>query len=272
MKIYDFNVHFPCILGTNKKMLLDIKMTVQDLDLCYDQNRTKFTSYISSANFMIFNQKICLDNSLKQFFHKVKTELPNSLFTILVDFRIDNIYEYLEKAIDQGITGIKFHSYYQKISETDFSSIAQICQFAENRNLMIFIDTSYGTSKMYDYDNMKLACFISDFITKVPIILLHSGSARVIEAMLLADEKKNIFLDTSFSLLYYLGASLEQDFAYAYKKIGSNRILYGSDTPYIDFHESITKSVDFFEKHHFTSEEIENIFFKTAHTLKDFNV
>lgn len=272
MKVFDFNIHLPCNLNDDigENISNENLMSLKNLELCYSNYYDNFKSSIKAGNFMLFNQNLFFEDDLSDFVKKVKNNFEDSLFTALIDFRKQNILSYLDKAIGDGIDCIKFHSYNQRISKTDFIDIVKICQYAEQKGIIICIDTSYGTSKMYTYDNLKLACFISDFITKVPIVLLHSGGARVIEAMLLADEKINVFLDTSFSVLCYLGSSLEKDFAYIYKKIGSGRVIYGSDTPYIDINESLKKTIQFLDKYKFTSNEIENILFNTANSLKSF--
>ena len=262
MKVFDFNIHLADNISDENNISL------KELKYKYSLYAKNFKNNIDTGNFMLFNQNLFFENNIDDFIKNIKNDFNNSLFTALIDFRKKDIISYLDKAILSGIDCIKFHSYNQKIIESDFIEIIKICQYAEKNNIIICLDTSYGTSKMYTYDNMRLACFISDFITKVPIVLLHTGGARVIEAMLLADEKKNIFLDTSFSILYYLDSSLEKDFAYTYKKIGSNRVIYGSDTPYIDINKSLEKTIHFLEKYKFSDKDIENILYNTASNLK----
>ena len=87
---------------------------------------------------------------------------------------------------------------------------------------------------MIEYNNLNLMCVIVEKIKKIPIVIIHSGGLRVNKVMLLALENNNIFLDSSFSLPFYLGSSIEKDFAFAFKKIGTSRIFYGSDNPYMD--------------------------------------
>jgi predicted TIM-barrel fold metal-dependent hydrolase len=120
---------------------------------------------------------------------------------------------------------------------------------------------------MYKYDNLKLVCAVADQVNNTPILVLHSGGNRVLEAMLIAAEKQNVFLETSFSLSYYKGSSVENDIAFAYKKIGVERVLYGSDFPYVSIQESINVHHQFLEKHSFSTNDIEKIMFKNAQSL-----
>ena len=92
-----------------------------------------------------------------------------------------------------------------------------------------------------------VAAAIANRVTRAPIILLHSGGSRCLEAMLLADATKNVFLETSFTLPYYLNSSIERDLAFAYKKLGANKILYGSDFPYISLKESEKSFFEFMD-------------------------
>ena len=140
----------------------------------------------------------------------------------------------------------------------------KISKKAQSLGMSVMIDTSYGSLDMYQYDNLKLTSEIAKHVTDVPIILLHSGGARCLEAMLLADCCQNIYLETSFTLPYYIGSSVERDLAFAYKKLGSDRIVYGSDFPYINQDDSLSAFLSFAQKWEFSDTEIDNILSKSA--------
>ncbi len=160
MKIFDFNIHLPCHLfgnETNKLIANENTLTSSELQFCYETYLPTFKKYIQACNIMLFNQNIHHEHGIDSFIKKVKQDLNGSLFTSLIDFRRDDALTYLDKAIQDGIDAIKFHSYSQKITNSDFSSIINLCKYAEAKGLIICIDTSFGTSKMYDYDNLKLS-------------------------------------------------------------------------------------------------------------------
>ena len=98
---------------------------------------------------------------------------------------------------------------------------------------------------MYRYDNLKLAAYLLDFISISPVILLHSGGSRVLEAVLLADLNKNVYLETSCSLHFYSGSKIQNEFAFAYRKIGFDRVLYASDFPYQNMEDCLKTFNDF---------------------------
>ena len=260
MKVFDFNIHLPTFQKDSKvEDLVHSEMIATNSDLIDRSSLLKPKLYC--GNFMIFNPNLFEENN--KFIDYINNTFKNSSFTLLVDFRDPNVFSKLETAISSGIHFIKFHSYHQGIDKNSYEKIIKICKYAEKNNIKICLDGSYGTSKMLKYDIIDLICTISDKITKVPIIVSHSGGIKCLEVMLLALEKPNVFVETSFSLPFYLGSSIEKDLAFAYSKIDSNKILYGSDTPYVSFDDSLNKSYLFFRKWKMEN-KIEDIFYNNA--------
>jgi len=266
MQVFDFNIHLPSLTNEDVNLVIEDDLSLSGENLFKGFNlHLPFFKSVQGANFLLFNPDLFTPAfNLSEFKRVVGQKLPRAAYTALVNFRRLDLLEYLEQVAQSGVTAIMVNSYLQQIAEEDFPIVYKAFKFAEERGLIVCIDTSYGTSKMYTYDNMKLACFIADRISKAPIVLIHSGGYRVLEAMLLAMDKKNVYLDTSFSLPYYMGSSLEADFAYAYKKIGTNRIVFGSDHPYINYGTALETHLAFFHKHQFSSGQVEDVLFNTA--------
>ena len=247
-EVFDFNIHlYSKDTGDIETQIKsDTELSAKDLCINLKKNLDHFKSNgVFSGNFHLFNSNIVFDKHIETFFSEVNRKLPGSLFTILCDFRKIDKLEYLKKIKDLGFHFIKFHSYVQKINESNFNDVLECAMIAESLKLGICIDTSYGTVSMYEYDNLKLTTYLLKKVNITPIILLHSGGSRVLEAMLLADHNKNIFLETSLSIHFYNGSSIIKDFAFAYKKIGFDRVLYASDFPYQRMDDSI-KTFDAF--------------------------
>ena len=269
MKVFDFNIHLPTLVAGDVNNVIDEDLTLSGsglLDgLIHHYNDLKG---LDGLNVLLFNQNLFhQEKTIAPFVQELKKRYDNHLLTCLVNFRDKNVNSYLEKSLKEGVHAFMFNSYLQKIRRSDFEDVLNVCRFAEENNRMICIDGSYGTSKMYEYDNMLLACFVADHITKVPIVIIHSGGYRIIESMLLALDKPNVMLDTSFSLNYYIGSSLEQDYAFAYKKLGCDRVLFGSDNPYVKLAEVKEQQLTFFLKYGFSTAEIESIFYENATRL-----
>ena len=63
-------------------------------------------------------------------------------------------------------------------------------------------------------------------VKKVPVVILHSGGAKAIEALLLAEACKNVYLDTSFQFHIIWDQALKKIWLLRIKKLAL-RVLYG---------------------------------------------
>jgi len=269
MKYFDFNVHLPYLKSddVNKVVAQDLNLRIEQLITALDVH-SDFLKEVQGANYLLFNTEL-FKTDTSSFFQKVRGLQPASTFTALIDFRQKDINAYLEKVKAAGVNAIMFNSYLQQIATKDFNAVLNVCKWAEANGIIVCIDGSYGTTKMHVYDNLKLACFITENVTKTPIVIVHSGGYRVIEFFLFAEHHKNVWLDTSFSLPYYIGSSLEQDYAFVYKKM-PNRVIYGSDYPYKSALEAIETHQKFFDKYGFSEIQQEQILHSNA--LELFNL
>lgn len=262
MNLVDFNIHLPPHQASNVisriegESALDVTGLVESVNAYAPQLK-----HLRGANFMFFNQGMfCHEVDLRPFMATVKSLCADVGITALLPFRDPGISDVLDNMSDSGVGGVKFHSYVQKIDELDFDKAVTSARLAEDRGLWICIDASFGTTGMYQYDNMKLAAVIAEAVQKVPVIILHSGGLRALEAMLLALDRPNIYLETSFSLPFYEGSRVADDLAFAYRRIGSERLLYASDHPYVSIDENERLQTKFFTRLGFSDVELENIF------------
>lgn len=264
-KIFDFNIHLPARLIETKSLIeSEQNHTEESFYAAYEDRKEDFQN-LAGLNLMIFNTRALTDYSqLSEIFN---SESQKIMATILFDFRDLQMREALQNNFSPSIKSIKFHSYVQKISETDFNACLEAAKLAEKKNLSICIDTSFGGPWMYDFDNLKLATLIAREIHEVPIILLHSGGARIKEAFLIAASKENVFLETSFSLWYWQASSFEQDLSFALRKLGSHKFLYGSDYPYVSMQDSKKIHEEFFKKYSLRDSDIERILFQNSDEL-----
>ena len=273
MKIFDFNIHLTYSeeyrnhIGTqtskaSASLNSEAKMEIQDYNNCLREYREDFKSSFTSGNFMFFNSDLSHSQAISPVLSSIKNIFPNPTFTALFDYRLKNYKEILKNINELGFHAIKFHPYAQEINNSDWDQILQISKYAEELKLKILICTSYGTSKMHQHDGIGLACRLADYITKIPLVLLHSGGIRAYEAFLLAEDKKNIYLDNSPKW---------DDFAFIFKKLGAERILYGSDFPYVSFQDSIKCMERFFDRYKFSEEERNAILYENSISLFSLN-
>jgi predicted TIM-barrel fold metal-dependent hydrolase len=129
--------------------------------------------------------------------------------------------------------------------------------------MFVMVCCSHGTRALDRHSGVRLAAYLSEQVS-CPIVMSHAGGARILDAMLVAAAAPNLYLDTSYSLPYYLGSSVEGDFAFAMRKLGTGRWVYGSDAPFDDLTRSLQVTLEFLDHHGFRAREIEDVLYGTA--------
>ena len=252
----------------NEMIEEDLSLEGTDLLKRYEEVITRQEEGFEGGNIMLFNEQIT-EGDIEEIKKLSTANSKKIMLTLLASVdRIDS-YKKLERLHNSGIRSIKFHSYQQEISAKDYDKYITISTWAEELNMPIWIDCSYGSSKMLKYDNIELLIKVADKVKEIPIIALHSGGARILETLLIAESFENIILDTSLSLPYYINSSIENDLAFTYKKIGCNRVIYGSDQPYVNAKESFTVTSSFLKKYEFDANEIEKIMYSNLESLME---
>ncbi|MFX1314071.1 MAG: amidohydrolase family protein [Promethearchaeota archaeon] len=194
-------------------------------------------------------------------------DLPKNLI-ISCTLGINDTYKKdIEQAYNKDIKIIKILPYEQEITKKKYSNILEIAQYAEEKRMILTICSTYGSKLIYDVNGIKLAVFLKKKFD-IPIILAHGGATKVLDAMSIALDYDNIYLDLSFSLKYWWGSSILKDYAFALKKLNCDRIFYGSDYPYVDFDISMKTFLDFIKKYDFSEDNKEKLAFKNFNKFK----
>lgn len=257
MKIIDFHLHLSPKADTN----VEKNISKYDIGACIDTLSKKLEeNSIALGNVILLDENLLKkDEAIDCIRSKRK---KNIVYSCLLDPRDKNSVMLLEKARALGFKGLgEIHPYLQRLSDADIPSVKRLAQKSEDLDMFIIVDCSY---LQVGYDGLKLVTSISESVSRVPIIIAHAGGNRVLDAMLVAMDRKNVFLELSFSIPYWLGSTIEQDIAFAIRKLGSEKCLYGSDAPYVDISESKKIMLKFLKKHNFTKKDMENIMYNTS--------
>ena len=99
------------------------------------------------------------------------------------------------------------------------------------------------------------------------IVVLHMGGHRLMDALSVALSNKNIFLEVAYTFYYYANSSVEMDMAFAIKKIGSERIIYGTDHPDVGIKKGLKQFSKFCDKNGMTPKQKKDIFGNTILNL-----
>ena len=270
MKVFDFNIHpfspsVPLDKRLSLELTLDLPGHLREIKLILDQ----YSNRIDGMNYMIFNTSLWESiEELRSLKRLVNQHFEYFALTILADISSVPTLSLLQSAKSVGIDFIKFHPYIQQIDANAYSQCIAWSVLAQEANMGICIDTSYGTQLMYRFDNLRLATEIASVIKSAPLILLHSGGKRVMDALLLADSNPNIYLETSLTPHFYRHfPSLTSDIRSAYSHLGSKRILYASDSPYQHVDKSIEFVAALLEPTTFTPQDMTNIFWNNSISL-----
>lgn len=195
-----------------------------------------------------------------------QADYPNLLFCFMLDFRAADSFDLLRRAKESGAVAVKIHPRLQKICEDDFATVEKFARAAERMGLFLIVDCAYLSRDLYKYSGIKLVAHLGGAIS-CPIVMAHAGAPFPLEAFSVASDSKNVFLETSFALSYWKGSSVEQDIAFAVKKLGAGRCLYGSDAPFISLCDSLQTFDAFSEKYNLSKAEIVDIMYNTANKI-----
>ena len=86
---------------------------------------------------------------------------------------------------------------------------------------------------------------LAELAPQARIAVGHAGGHHVLDFLMAAKTWKNLWLDLSFSPLYYRGASTPADLAFAVGSLRRQRVFWGTDHPDRPYAETVRLSADF---------------------------
>ena len=251
--ICDFNIHIP----KNPVFQDDLHLHQRDLTGYLDSLVLELSRCgVHNGNVMVLDANMDNDDQ-----HKVIRQSLGGGFcqTAILDPRIDDVFERIDWLAYLGYRGVKIHPYFQNLADHDFYAAIGACQYAASKGFWLALCCSYGTKRVYANHAVKLLGALVQAKVDMPIIALHSGGRLVLEVMSIAVEAPNVYLETSFSIPFWLGSSIEQDIAFAIRKVGVERCLFGSDRPYQPLQVAIEETISFFQRFGFREVDVEAI-------------
>ena len=128
----------------------------------------------------------------------------------------------LKKCVyDYKFVGIMMHPEWESFAANDVKLLSPIFKIAEERHLPVTFHTGY-----YPTCEPLLFLALADAFPTVPIMLKHLGYEYVRDAIVASQLAKNVFLETA-------GNSSSADIHACIKQAGANKVVFGSDLPYI---------------------------------------
>ena len=172
----------------------------------------------------------------------------------------------LEKLKDMGVSGLKLHprihGYYAGCAES-----IHLMKKAGELGLPVLVDC-FPDGRNIALGNMPEAfAMIGEQAPETRIAIGHAGGHRILDALMVEKFYKNIYLDISFTLLYYRNSSVIQDIAYAIKSSHAKRIFWGTDYPDRPYKISVDLSRCELENMGVSEEERTALFYTNAKTF-----
>lgn len=258
MEAYDFNLHLP----PDGDFAHELDFSLFDPVASVSAIRSRLAEVqVTGGNVMILDGS-WLRNDPQPLLDAVTA--AGLQCTALIDPRAADAVELVDAAHGIGVRGIKFHAYFQGLTDDTFAQAVTVAERAAKRSLWIAVCCSYGTRRVYDVSGMRLLAALSQTVTTTPLVCLHAGGRLVLDAMSIALDASNVFLETSFSIPFWLGSSVETDFVFALRKMGVDRWIYGSDHPHVELAEAKDATLSFLTRHGFSDREVERVFGDTA--------
>jgi len=123
---------------------------------------------------------------------------------------------------EQGFRGIKFHPRNEAFAINSEELVFPIAELAVKLDAPILIHT--GEPDTYGFAQPTLVGDLADSFPDLTLIIGHMGKRLYEDAICVARWFENIILETSFRS--------PRDIARAVKRVGADRVVYGSDTPF----------------------------------------
>ena len=182
-----------------------------------------------------------------------------------------NAERILLNAIEKlGFIGLKLHPRLQEFA-VDSAQTTKLVQIAGEIGIPVLIDAfPDGTHLMQDFSPLRYAAQAKQ-CSQTKIIWAHMGGHHVIDVMMLAKRLPNVYLDMSYSLLYYRGSSVPMNMVYAMRSMKFERVFYGSDYPDRPLGDSLKGSLEVLRKYSVGDVELQRVMFKNAESFFGWN-
>lgn len=89
---------------------------------------------------------------------------------------------------------------------------------------------------------------IAEKLPNLKIAIGHAGGHKILDALMVSKYYKNVYLDLSYTLLYYRDSSVLNDIAFSIMSIRAERVFWGSDYPDRSYDETVKLSMQAFKK------------------------
>lgn len=175
-------------------------------------------------------------------------ELPGVLPFVSVDLNRDDASDELHFLVSAcGARGLKLHPRLYGIPIMDSRTI-DIVRLAGALQVPVMLDAFFDWALLRQGTDVTHFGQLAELCPETRICVAHMAAPHVTTALMMARALPNLFLDVSFSTLYYRGSSVTTDICYGVRSLRGRKILYGSDYPDRSMLETITDTLVEFDR------------------------
>ena len=172
--------------------------------------------------------------------------------------------ESLREVVDLGLKGVKVNP---KSGNPDLNGDEYRATFEAiaERGLPLVIDGFPSYERVAERDFPYDIGVLAESNPALKIILAHAGGSKAMDVLLVMKAFPNIYVDISYSLVYYGGSSVIPDIEFLVKKAGASRVIYGSDFPEMGLNDYFHRCDDLLS--FLSEEEKEMVYYKNILAL-----
>lgn len=169
------------------------------------------------------------------------------------------IEQFEEAIVHLGLKGLKLHPRRQGFGQADFEQIVPLIKKAADLMVPVLIDAfPYGQS-VFKTHAVQLVNDLAVVVPRAKLILAHAGGYQLFDALMVAKSNPYVFLDISLTPLYFRGTSVENDLGFVIRKMGAERIIYGSDHPDIPILTAFEQMMEVLDHYGLTTTQVDAI-------------
>ena len=171
------------------------------------------------------------------------------------------------KLIHKNIDGIKLHPRLDKYSLKS-KNVYNLLKAVDKLNLNVIIDAFPDGNSIMDSFDVKDYSQLAIKFPNINFIWAHMGGIKLLEFLLVAKRLNNVFLDFSYTLLYFKNSSIEKDIIFAFNSLKFDKIMFGSDFPDRTLKKTLEEINTVFKKYKISQFNKKKLFFENASLFK----
>lgn len=163
-----------------------------------------------------------------------------------------------------GARAIKLHPRLQGFGYKDIDLLMPIAKICGEIGVPLILCSFCGGRSLFNSRPIDLVHELASENPMTTIVMAHAGGHRPIDALLVQKACPNVYLEISFSPLYFSKSSIERDFQFMLERCDSKKLIFGSDYPEKSIQDSLEWLLDSSFMLKIGSEALENILYKNA--------